>query len=364
MKKLLIPVSVLFLAITVFAQEQAANAPIVIISQGSFLAGGTVEKADGVYDTKSQTNPQGQTMHGDHAYVSYQIPVNASPYPMVFLHGAGQSGKTWETTPDGREGFGTLFLRRGYSTYIVDQPRRGRAGQSIVPASIPATPQDQYWFENFRMGHWPNLYAGSQFPDDSASLDQFFRQITPNTGDYDPEVIANAMSAVFDRIGDGILVTHSQGGGPGWITATKNPHIKAIAAYEPGSDFVFPEGEVPAHIKCNDSYGILEAKLIKAEDFATLTHIPIIIYYGDNIPTTPSSDWAKDHWRVRLEMARMFVTCINRHGGNAKLVVLPDIGIKGNSHFLFAEKNNVELADLLQKWLEKSVPCCNYRLRQ
>ena len=264
-------------------------------------------KADGAYDTKDQTNPQGQTLHGDHAHVSYQIPVNARPYPMVFLHGAGQSGKTWETTPDGREGFGTLFLRRGYSTYIVDQPRRGRAGQSTVSASIQAKPQDQYWFENFRMGHWPDLYAGSQFPSDSTSLDQFFRQITPNTGDYDPEVIANAVSAVFDRIGDGILVTHSQGGGPGWLTAIKNSHVKAVAAYEPGSDFVFPEGEVPAPIKCNDSYGVLEAKPVKANAFAALTRIPIIIYYGDNIPTEPSSDWAKDHWRVRLEMAKLFV---------------------------------------------------------
>lgn len=44
----------------------------------------------------------GQTFHGDHAYVSYQKPLNAHRLPIVFLHGAGQSGKTWESTQDGR----------------------------------------------------------------------------------------------------------------------------------------------------------------------------------------------------------------------------------------------------------------------
>lgn len=75
-------------AIAVSAQKQTDNGPLVIKAQGSFMAGGTVVKADGVYDTKYQTNPQGQTLHGDHAYVSYQVPVNARSYPMVFLHGA------------------------------------------------------------------------------------------------------------------------------------------------------------------------------------------------------------------------------------------------------------------------------------
>ncbi|MDU7464259.1 MAG: hypothetical protein E7K78_08595 [Haemophilus haemolyticus] len=54
----------------------------------------------------------------------------------MFLHGAGQSGKTWELTPDSREGFGTIFLRRGFSTYLVDQPRRGRAGNSTESEKI------------------------------------------------------------------------------------------------------------------------------------------------------------------------------------------------------------------------------------
>ena len=42
----------------------------------------------------------------------------------------------------------------------------------------------------------------------------------------------------FIKIGQGILVTHSQSGGPGWITAIKNPNVSAVISYEPGSNNV------------------------------------------------------------------------------------------------------------------------------
>lgn len=91
---------------------QAGDSLFTIREQGSFLIGGTVN----TYDTRHPLRADGQTLHGDHAYVSYQIPADARRIPLVFLHGAGQSAKTWESTPDGREGFATLFLRRGFST--------------------------------------------------------------------------------------------------------------------------------------------------------------------------------------------------------------------------------------------------------
>ena len=355
MKRLFISAFALLLILAGNAQEKQTSTPLIIQSQGSFAVGGTIITHAGIYNTHHQTSPEGQTIHGDHAYVAYQIPVNTKPLPLVFLHGAGQSGKTWETTPDVREGFATLFLRRGYATYVIDQPRRGRAGWSTVPEQIAAKPVEQYYYENFRMGCWPQLHEDGQFPKDSASLDQFFRQMTPNTGAFDGKVIASAMSALFHRMGNGILVTHSQGGGPGWLTAILNSKVKAIVSYEPGSDFVFPEDEIPAPMKCSDSYGFLDAKGVPMSEFKALTRIPIIIYYGDYIPEKPTMDWAADHWRVRLQMARLFVDCINRHGGHAEVVHLPDLGIKGNSHFLFAEKNNLQLAKMLDEWINKNV---------
>ena len=346
--QLLIPA----LAVLISACGQSpADSVLAISSQGSFMVGGSVVTSDGSYDTSDPQNPSGQTLHGDHAYVSYQIPAAARKNPLVFLHGAGQSAKTWESTPDGREGFSTLFLRRGFSVYLMDQPRRGRAGRSTVDETLRAVPDEQFWFENFRMGVWPEFYEASQFPQGADALEQFFRQMTPDTGAYDEQLIAGSVAELMDKIGGGILVTHSQGGGPGWHAAMKTENVRAVVAYEPGSGFVFPEGEVPEPLQTISPFGALTATSVPIEDFEKLTRIPIVIYYGDYIPDAPSKNWAMDSWRVRLHMARMFADCINRHGGDATVVHLPELGISGNSHFLFAERNNVRLADLLSEWL-------------
>ena len=117
--------------------------PLIIKDQGSFAVGGSVIKNAGIFDPMKRT-PDGQTLHGDHAYVHYQIPSNARSIPLVFLHGDGQFSKCWGSTPDGREGFQSIFLRRRFSVYLVDQPRRGGAGRSTLPGSITAIPDDQY----------------------------------------------------------------------------------------------------------------------------------------------------------------------------------------------------------------------------
>ena len=157
------------------------------------------------------------------------------------------------------------------------------------------------------------------------------------------------MSALFDRIGNAILFTHSQAGGPGWLTAIKNPKVKAIVAFEPGSGFIFPEGELPEAMP--SAAGTLKPEAVSVADFEKLTRIPIVIYYGDNFPIEPTKERGQDNWRVRLAMAKLWVAAVNKHGGDARLVHLPEIGIKGNTHFLMSDLNNVEIADQVSKFL-------------
>ncbi len=279
-------------------KDSTGNGPLIIQEQGSFAAGGSVITSPGTFDPikHGAFNPanqasEGQTLHGDHAYVFYQVPKNARKLPLVFWHGYGQSAKTWETTADGREGFQNIFLRRRFPVYLIDQPRRGRAARSTKPITISAAPDEQLWFGIFRMGIGSEFYPGVQFSKDPEALSQFYRHMVPNTGPFDLEVSTNAVSALFNKIGPGILVTHSHSGGQGWVTAIKNSNIKAIVAYEPGSGFVFPQGEVPDSIKYLG--GILRATGIPMNDFVKLTKIPIIIYYGDNIPMNPHQTPAK-----------------------------------------------------------------------
>jgi pimeloyl-ACP methyl ester carboxylesterase len=327
--------------------------PLIIQEQGSFAVGGTVITNPGTFDPAKPSSPEGQTLHGDHAYVFYQIPVNPRKLPIMFLHGAGQFSKTYGTTPDGREGFQNIFLRRGFGVYMIEQPRRGNAGRSTESVMIEATGDDQSWFDMFRVGNFPNYYEGVQFPRDQESLNQYFRQMTPNTGPYDSQVISDSIAALFDKVGEGILVTHSQGGSNGWQTAMKSPNVKAIVSYEPAI-FFFPEGEVPPPV--SNVYTPLAGIPVPIENFLKLTKIPIIIYYGDNIPETPVENVGQDTWRACFKMAKLWAEAVNRHGGDVTVVHLPEIGIHGNTHFPFSDLNNIEIADLMSQWLkEKSL---------
>lgn len=328
----------------------SASAPLVIQQQGSFAVGGSVTRSSGTFDA---TNPGsgGQTLHGDHARVFYQVPVNARPLPLVMWHGFGQFGKNWETTPDGREGFQTIFLRRRFPVYVIDQPRRGGASRSTVNASVPATPDDQRWFNMFRLGRWPDFFPGVQFSREPEALNQYFRQMAPDVGPFDAKVTTDAVSALFDKTGAAVLITHSHSGGLGWTVAMKNPQVKAVVTFEPGSGFVFPEGEVPASMP--SATGALQGVAVPLAEFLKLTRIPIVVYYGDNIPEQPTANFGEDNWRVRLAMAKLWTDTLNRHGGRATLVHLPQIGIRGNTHFPFSDTNNVAIADLVSQFLAR-----------
>lgn len=332
-------------------------APLVIEDQGSFAVGGTVKTAPGTFDPIRQgaynpkgTDPSGQTLHGDHATIFYQIPEKSRKYPLVFWHGYGQSSRTWQTTPDGREGFQNIFLRQHYPVYLIDQPRRGESSRSTVDISIPATPDEQLWFGIFRLGVWPDFYKNVQFSRDPQALNQFFRQMASSPASFDNDVNTSAVSELFTKIGPGILVTHSASGVLGWYTAIRNPNVKAIVSYEPGGNLPFPAGETPEAIPFHNGMK-MPFLTVSQSDFNKLTKIPIVIYFGDNIPDKPSENPGQDQWRVFLQTAKLWRDAVNRHGGDVTIVHLPDIGIHGNTHFLFSDLNNIDVAKQMSIFL-------------
>lgn len=324
--------------------ENMENEPLIIEEQGSFLFGGTVI-----------TGEDGDTFHGDHGYAQYQIPILAKDLPLVMWHGGGQFSKTWESTPDGREGFQTIFVRRGFPVYIIDQPKRGRAGRTTVGTTIPdAKPDEARLFNIFRLGTWnppepPTYFPDVQSPQDEESLDQYFRQITPNIGPEEldaetREFQSDAASALFDRIGPGILLTHSSSGQYGWRTAMKNGKVKAIVSYEPAT-FAYPQRDPPAPVAEVEGYeSLLEPDLVSEEQFQPLTTIPIHIVFGDYLEET-------ELWPAIAERAEQFAEAVNSRGGDAEILHLPDAGLEGNTHFPFSDLNNLEVADLLSEYL-------------
>ena len=334
------------------AREEATEETdsLVIKEQGMFSAGGTVTApVDGTYDpTQSfmDMTRAGNTAHVDHANVFYQIPEKDNGNPMVYLHGYGQSRMGWMTTPDGREGWSDIFLKNGHSAYLVDQPRRGEAGNTVQASEDTALdlwdngtgykPGDQAWYTHFRIGRVaPEVYEGSQFPNDAESVDQFFRQMTPNTGSFDQGLVSDAMAKIVDGVKDetgnkSILVTHSQGGGPGWETVAKTDNVSAIVAIEPGGA---PQVD-------SEAYKVLLEK-----------KIPVVIYFGDYIDNGPEDLMTTGFWKGIRDGAVEFAAAYNAAGGDATVVDLPKEGITGNSHFMFQEKNNDVIAAHIEAWL-------------
>ena len=332
------------------AAGEGEPGPIVLESQGSFAFGGTVVTGD-----------DGNTFHGDHGYAQFQIPLDARTYPLVMWHGGGQFGKTWETTPDGREGYRNIFLRRGFATYVIDQPRRGRAGRSTAGTTIPGgMPDEADLFTIFRLGIWtppepPRFFPGVQFPQAADALDQYFRQVTPDTGtpgggatggDEGAAVATAAVAALFDAIGPAVLITHSASGILGWQTALRSRNVRAIIAYEP-TVFLMPAGESPP------PPGYAPAVPVPPAEFDRLNEIPIQIVFGDNIATDPAGIFGVDLWVRSVPAAEAFVAAVNARGGNAELLHLPAAGLAGNTHFPFSDLNNLAVADLLSEHLTR-----------
>ena len=89
------------------------------------------------------------------------------------------------------------------------------------------------------------------------------------------------------------------------------------------------------------SFGPVEVPL---EQFMKLTRIPMQMVWGDNTDKS-------DRYRPTVAESRRWVELVNKYGGKAEILLLPDAGLKGNTHIPFADLNNVAVADLLSKYL-------------
>jgi hypothetical protein len=329
------------------------KSPLVLGDQGSFFFGGQVTKS-----------ADGDTLHTDAAFARFQAPPDPAWPPIVMWHGGRQFGKTYETTPDGREGYQQIWVRRGHPVYVIDQARRGGASQASLPTARPGPTADALVFNLFRLGIWeppaePTFFPNVSFPLDQASLDQFWFQsptvlLHEERNNEDRDFHAAKMGQLLDRIGPSIMLTHSHSGAYGWTSAMHRPEkVRAIVSYEPNV-YAFPADAVPADTPIDNplALGFSPLQVVSPERFETLTRMPIQIIFGDNIQrSTPNKDIGSQHWHLSSRRAEQFAEAVNCRGGRVEILHLPDRGVRGNTHFPFADLNNLAVADLLSEFL-------------
>jgi pimeloyl-ACP methyl ester carboxylesterase len=325
------------LASSLPAAAQQTTAPLLIAKQGSFFVGGRDVSSD-TLSTLPTFAPTG-TITVDQVYVRYQIPVDAKRHPITLIHGCCLTGATWETTPDGRMGWDEYFVRKGYPVYVVDQSWRGRsaADPSVINSvKLGKTPPDQLptvlsagheaaW-AIFRIGsEYPKVFPGSQFPVEA--IGEFWKQMVPDwvSSLPTPNPTVPALSELASRLQGTVLVSHSQSGIYPFQTAMLSTKgIAGIVSIEPAA--------------CPDP---------KA-DLAPYTRLPILIVWGDYVNLSP-------RWSPRVPMCRAFADAVTSAGGTIQNVALPEVGMRGNSHMLMQDRNNLEVADWLLAWIDRHV---------
>lgn len=313
--------------------------PLVLAKQGSFFV--NEQQVETSFARGSGTPASGHiSVKG--MYVQYKIPQakTRTAYPIILVHGAAHTGKTYEETPDGRMGWAEYFVRHGIPTYIVDHSGRARSGFDPSPtnrAKLQDKPElvPNFWtFTNeaawtvFRFGPTPFVpYENTKFPVDAK--EQYFAQIIPNTETSYAEggqATIQALAALLDRIGPAVILVHSQSGAYGIGAAIARPNlVKAVVSIEPRS-----------------------CEVTDADLQGVFTRVPLLTMFGDFFGADV------DDWPGRMAECVQTVDRIRAARGTAENIYLPDAGIRGNSHMLMMDRNNQQLADMILAWLTRN----------
>src|SRR6202790_3908443 len=125
------------LGLAVLPTLAAAEDDIVLRGMGSFHVGGRLAEVSGKPvrmivrqpgGPLTKLDPNGQYMV-EQMYVQYFLPKQRKgKLPLLMWHGGGLTGVTYETTPDGRDGWLNMFIRKGWDVYNSDAVERGRSG--------------------------------------------------------------------------------------------------------------------------------------------------------------------------------------------------------------------------------------------
>ena len=311
---------------------------IVLRGMGSFHVGGRIAEVSGKPVQNIVRMPGGPPTKLDpnghyqveQMYAQYFLPkARTGKVPLLMWHGGGLTGVTYETTPDGREGWLNMFIRKGWDVYVSDAVERGRSGfasPDIWPDKpILSTYADP--FERFRIGtgegSWSpdpakqKLMPNEQFPVEAYA--NYMKQIVPRWLSTDDAAIA-AYIALVDKVCPCVLLLHSQGGAFGLKVAEARPDkISAIVDVESAGG------------------GTLD----KA---SALKNVPVLMLFGDNVDL-------HSRWVTYRKLDLEYADAVRAAGGKVDVINLPDVGIKGNSHMVMMDKNNGAVADVIQHWL-------------
>jgi len=356
----------------------AKDLPISIERQGYLFAGGKYSTVNGQ-----------QVMSGQ-IYAEYQIPAKQTHrWPLLMIHGLGQSGTNFTGTSDGREGWAQYFLRQGYAVYVIDQPGRGRAAyqsEAYGPLTAPDIENVQRRFvapERYEL--WPQARLHTQWPGKGAPgdpiFDQFYASQLPSISAANATIFnRDAIVALLEKIGPAIVMTHSQSGGFGWPVADMRPDlVKAIIALEPSGPPFYDIENIGAPDWFRDAptsyrvWGPTAAPLTYAPPAANPSDLTIVREERPDAPNVVRCWLQKSPARQLPNLQKMpilimtaeasyhatydhcTVKFLEQAGVHPTWLKLGESGIHGNGHMLMLEQNSREIVEVIARWLAKAI---------
>jgi pimeloyl-ACP methyl ester carboxylesterase len=367
------------LAAAVQARAEPPRLPVPAVDQsavaqrGYFYVGG-----------KYAGEPGKQIMQGQ-AYVEVLAPRDVRrPYPLVLIHGAAQTATNWMGTPDGRKGWAEYFVEQGYVVYMIDQPMRGRSAHH--PGDGPTrmfTAENEEWqfTASEKAMRWPQAKLHTQWPGDGPGkgqagdpvFDAFYAtQVeTVISNEQTQRRNQEAGAALLDRIGPAIVLTHSQSGPFGWLIADARPRlVKAVVAVEPsGPPFeatINGSGKArawgPTDIAITYDPPVKDPGDIAVEREAKPDGPDLFVCWMQKAPARQLVNLKNIPVMVMAAEAsyhQVYDHCTAKYLGQAGIRVdyirLQDKGIHGNGHMVMLEKNNLDIAKVIDDWIVTNV---------
>lgn len=323
----------------------------------------------------------GRSMMRGQSFVEVIVPRRIrKAHPLVLVHGTAQTSVCWHGTPDGRRGWASYFVEQGYVVYLLEQPMRGRSAwhPDDGPTRMFTVEElERLFTATSELGDWPQAKRHTQWPGTGRrgdpAFDAFYAsQVETVASSPQTESAMQAVGvALLDKIGPAILVTHSQGAYFGWLVADKRPalvkgNIFIEPAGPPCENLIFGAGP-------NRRWGLTNIPLTYEPPVAESSDLRV---EQAVLPDAPglAPCWQQENPARQLPNLKgiptlvlvaeasyhaMFAHCVanwlKQAGVMAELLRLEDKGIHGNGHMMMLERNNLEIASLLNDWIDTNV---------
>ncbi|UNI16225.1 hypothetical protein JDV02_002684 [Purpureocillium takamizusanense] len=292
--------------------------------------------------------------------------------------------KNFLDKPDGGCGWATRFLEQGFDVYIVDQTFRGRsAWQPGQGASSPSTYSAETIEQRFtavrRYMLWPQASRHTQWPGNGSMgdpvFDAFYSSNVQFISDavYQQTTVQAAGAALLDRIGRPcVLLGHSQGGLMPLVIADARPGLtKGLVLLEPTGP---PFREAIFSTKPARKWGLTDIPLtyspavddpavdLKQQEFPStgIDRIDCVLQAQSSPPPRQLINLASKPILLLTSGASYHAPydyCTAKYLEQAgcprtQHIELGDIGIHGNGHMFFMERNSDEIQQIVESWVK------------